>query len=79
METLKKLFPYSFKKKGDVGALIVNILIQLLIGAVATVLISILAKLPIIGIIISLVGGLVNLYVLAGIIISILDYNKILK
>ena len=49
METLKKFFPYSFKAKKDIGALIVNILIQFLICAVAGVLIGICAKLPLIG------------------------------
>ena len=29
MDTLKKLFPYSFKAKKDISALIVNVLIYL--------------------------------------------------
>ena len=52
METIKKIFPYSFKEKKDLTALIVNVLIQFVIGAVAGVLIGILAKIPILGIII---------------------------
>ena len=79
METLKKLFPYSFKSKNDVGALIVNILIQFLICAVAGVLIGICAKLPIIGWIIGIVGGLVDVYLVVGIVLSVLDYLKVLK
>ena len=35
--------------------------------------------LPIIGVIIGLLGGLVDLYVLIGIVLSVLDYLKILK
>ena len=31
MDTLKKIFPYSFKEKQTVGALIVNIIIQVLV------------------------------------------------
>ena len=59
MDTLKKLFPLSFKAKKDLGALIVNILIYLVIGIIAGVLIGIVA--------------------LIRIVISILNYLKILK
>lgn len=79
METLKKIFPYSFKAKNSVGALIVNILIQFIICAVAGVLIGICAKLPLIGWIIGIVGGLVDVYLIVGIVLSILDYLKVLK
>ena len=79
METLKKIFPYSFKAKKDVGALIVNILIQFLICAVAGVLIGICAKIPLIGWIIGIVGGLVDVYLVVGIVLSVLDYLKVLK
>lgn len=79
METLKKIFPYSFKAKNSVGALIVNILIQFIICAVAGVLIGICAHLPLIGWIIGIVGGLVDVYLVVGIVLSILDYLKVLK
>ena len=79
METLKKLFPYSFKKKDGVSALVVNIIVQFLICAVAGILIGICAKLPIIGWIIGILGGLVDVYLVIGIVLSILDYLKVLK
>ena len=79
MDTLKKIFPYSFKAKKDVAALIINILVYLVAGFIAGLLIVILAKVPIVGIIIGICGGLVDLYVVVGIIISVLDYAKILK
>ena len=79
METLKKIFPYSFKAKKDVSALVVNIIIQFLICAVAGVIIGICAKLPLIGWIIGIVGGLVDAYLIVGIVLSILDYLKIIK
>ena len=72
MDTLKKLFPLSFKPKKDLGALIVNILLHILGDAVAGVIIAII---PILGIL----GGLIGLYVTVGIVLSILDYLKILK
>lgn len=79
MDTLKKLFPYSFKAKNGVGGLIVNILIQLLIGFVAGVLIGVISIVPVIGWIIGIFAGLVDIYVFVGIVLSVLDYCKILK
>ena len=79
MDILKTIFPFSFTKKDDLAALIINILIHLVVGAVAGFLIGILAGIPIVGIIVGLVGGLVDLYVLAGVVISVLDYCKVLK
>lgn len=72
METLKKIFPLSFKEKKSVGALIVNILLHVLGDAVAGVIIGIL---PILGIF----GGIVGLYFTAGIVLSVLDYLKVIK
>ena len=36
-------------------------------------------KIPVLGMIIGLVGGLVDLYVLVGVVLSVLDYMKVLK
>lgn len=72
MATLKKLFPLAFKEKNGIGGLIVNILIHVLADAVAGVIIAIL---PILGIL----GGLIGLYFTVGIVLSILDYLKIIK
>ena len=79
MDTLKKIFPYSFKAKKDIAALIINLLIYIVVGAVVGVLIGILAKIPVLGLIFGLVGGLVDLYVLVGAVLSVLDYLKVLK
>ena len=79
MEILKKIFPYSFKEKKDIAALIINILIQLVINIVVGAVIWVLALIPVVGIIAGLVGSLVGLYFFAGIVISILDYCKVLK
>ena len=79
MEALKKFFPFSFAKKNDVTALVISILIQLAVGVVAGVLIGVLAKIPIVGIIAALAGGLVDLYVVVSIVLTVLDYLKVLK
>lgn len=72
MDTLKKLFPLSFKEKNGIGGLIVNILIHLVADAIAGVIIWIL---PFIG----FLGGLIGLYFTVGIVLSVLDYLKVLK
>ena len=79
MDMLKKIFPFSFTAKKDVVALLINLLIYIVIGTVIGVLIGILAKIPILGLVFGLVGGLVDLYVLVGAVLSILDYLKVLK
>ena len=84
METLKKFFPYSFKAKKDIGDLIVNIIVYLVVGFIAGALIGFVAPiftgiLGIIGWAIGIIGGLIDFYVLVGIILSVLDYLKVLK
>lgn len=79
METLKKVFPFSFKEKKGLGALIVNILIYIVVGAIAGAVIGILRGIPVVGLLVGIVCTLIDIYVVAGIIISILDYLKVLK
>lgn len=79
MDMLKKIFPFSFKEKKDVAALIINILLYLVGDIVAGAVIGLLASIPVIGIVFSLVGSLVGLYCLAGLVLSCLDYFKVLK
>lgn len=79
MDMLKKFFPLSFQPKPDVASLVINILIQLVVGLVVGWVIGIVILIPIVGIIVGLLGGLLDLYITAGIVISCLDYFKILK
>ena len=87
METLKKLFPLSFKRTDTVANLIVGILLYLVVGIVAGILIwlstAIVGWIPVVGAIIGwvlgIVSSLIGLYVLAGIIIQILVYCKVIK
>jgi len=72
MATLKKIFPLAFKAKKDIGALIVNILIHVIADVVAGLIIGLL---PILGIL----GGVIGLYFTVSVILSILDYLKIIK
>lgn len=72
MATLKKIFPLAFKAKKDIGALIVNILIHVIADVVAGLIIGLLP-------ILSILGGVIGLYFTVSVILSILDYLKVLK
>lgn len=78
MDLLKKVFPFSFGT-ADVAALVIRIIVYLLAGIVIVFVFSIVALIPIINILVGLVGAVVELYILAGIVIAILDYLKVLK
>lgn len=79
MDLLKKLFPISFKYAGSVAELIIGILIYVVGGAIAGAVIGFLTGLPIVGFIFGLIGSLLGIYSLAGIIIEVLVFCKVLK
>ncbi len=79
MELLKKYFPLSFSHKADMAALIISVLIQLVAGVIIGWVIGIVAMIPVVGLIFGLAGGLVDLYILASVILTFLDYFKVLK
>lgn len=78
MDTLKKLFPFSFGVE-DIASLIIKIIIYLVAGAVVGFVLSILIFIPIINLLVGLVGTIAEIYILAGIVIAILDFCKVLK
>lgn len=87
MKTLKQIFPLSFKRTDTVANLIIGILIYLVVGVLAGALIALSTLLtgwiPVVGGIIGwalgIVSSLIGLYVLAGIIIQILVFCKVIK
>ena len=78
MDILKKVFPHAFKVT-EVASFVVTLIIYALVAIVGGFVIGLLVKLPIIGIIFTLVGSLVSLYALVGIVLSILVFMKVLK
>lgn len=76
MSALKKYFPHAFKAN-DIMALIIALVIYAVIGAVGGLILGFLAILPILGIIFSIIGWLVEVYVFVGIVLSILVFLKI--
>ena len=78
MDALKKFFPHAIKAN-DLGKFIITLITYLVIDIVCGFVIGLLAKLPIIGIIFTLLGSLVGLYAFVGVILSILVFLKVLK
>lgn len=87
METLKKFFPYSFKKMETVSDLVVGIIVYAVIGLIAGAIIALAGVLSgwipvlgaILGVILNLIGSIASLYVTGGIVIKILVYTKVIK
>lgn len=87
MATLKKLFPLSFKRTDSVANLIIGILIYLVVGIVAGAAIYLATMIggwipvvgPILGWALGVICTVIDVYVLAGIIIQILVFAKVIK
>lgn len=80
MDTLKKLFPQAVKvKPEDAASLVIAILLYIVFGAVAVAIIGWLTAIPYVGFIFGLIGTLVGIYSVAGIVISVLVFCKVLQ
>lgn len=79
MDILKKLFPYSFRKKSNLTELVINLIVYIVVGAIIGAVIGITAIIPLVGTIVGAIGGLVELYVGIGTLLTVLDYFKIIK
>lgn len=79
MEMLKKIFPYAFVVKKDVAALVINILVHIVAGFVVGLVIGLLNFIPIVGLLLNIVGKIVELYLTVSLVLSVLDYFKVLK
>ena len=78
MDLLRKYFPFSFRAN-DVAGLIVTVLVYIVADVICGFVIGLLSGLPLIGILIGLVGSLLGLDFLAGIVIAVLHFLKVLK
>ena len=78
MDMLKKLFPFSFKAT-DMGGMIINIIIYLVVGLVGGWVLGLIGLIPLIGLLADLIGKLLGLYCLIGIVLAVLDHFKLLK
>lgn len=86
MDVLKKIFPYSFGA-AEVKDLVIKIIVYIVAAFLAGVVLAIAGLITgwipivgaIIGVLLRIVGGAVELYVLIGIVLLVLDYLKVLK
>ena len=80
MDMLKKLWPTPFSiAEKNVVSFIVQLLIFVVVCAVVGWLISVLAGIPVLGIVFSLVGALLEIYGLVGIVLCILKFLGLVK
>ena len=79
MDTLKKFFPFAFTEKKDVSELVIRSIIYVVVAVVIGFVLGIVGKIPVVGILVGLVGALVDLYITATIVLMFLDYFKVIK
>lgn len=80
MDILRKIWPTPFKiQEKNVVSLIIQLVIFLVICAVAGWLIGILAAIPVLGIIFVLLGSLMEIYSTVGIVLCVLKFLGIVK
>ena len=80
MDFLKKLWPTPFKiQKGNVVSFVVQLLVFLILTALFGWLIGLLAHLPIVGIVFSIVGSLMGIYTLIGAVLCLLKFLDLVK
>lgn len=87
MDTLKKIFPMSWKFTADVSNFVVGIIIYIVlcvpVGIVLGLAKIIVEWIPLVGNVLvwalGVIGGLVGLYALIGLVLLILVYCKVIK
>ena len=78
MDMLKKIFPDAFRSL-DVNNLIVTLLIYGIGSFLVGLVLGLLAKIPLIGMVFTLVSYLVGLYAIVGIVLAIMVFLKVIK
>ena len=78
MDTVKKLWPHALKTK-DVKSLVITIIVYIVINFILGLVLGLLAAIPLLGFVFNIVSWLVSIYCLAGIVLAVLNYFKLLK
>ena len=78
MDILKNIYPNAFKAT-ELKDFIIALAIYVLIDLVCGVLIGFLVKFPVIWVLFSILGSVINLYALIGIILSVLVFAKVIE
>lgn len=76
---LKKYFPFSFTEKKDVTAVVINVVLHIVASWIIGILLGILSLVPVVGWFTGIVGAIFEVYLFVGMVLSVLDYCKVLK
>lgn len=78
MDTLKRLFPFSFKAN-TLKDFIITVVIYIVLDFICGCAIGLLGRLPLIGMIFGLIGWVLGIYFAIGLLLSILVFLNIVK
>lgn len=78
MKLLKKIWPFSFESN-SLSHLVLKVIVYVVIGLIFAILMGLLHSIPVINVLFFIIGPLVDLYVLVGLVLLLLDYFKVLK
>lgn len=78
MDKIKQLFPLSFRG-AELKDMIISILLYIAVAAVSGIIMFVLAFIPIINIVVGILGTIVDIYVIAGIVLAVLNFLNVLK
>ena len=75
----KKYFPFSFTEKKDVTAVVINVVLHIVASWIIGILLGILRLVPVVGWFTGIAGMIAEVYLFVGMVLSVLDYCKVLK
>lgn len=78
METLRKIWPFSFETK-NVSNLVIKAIIYVVVGSIFGALIGLCKQVPVLNVIMYILAPLVDVYVVGGLVILFLSYFKVIK
>ena len=78
MDFLKSWFPFSFRP-ADARAFVITVLIYLVLGAVGGALMGLFSHLWLVGWVFKILGSLLDVYVLIGIVLTVLSFTNVIR
>ena len=78
LSSLRKYFPQAFASR-DVRSLVVTLITYAIFSFLAGIVLGLLSGIPILGLIFSVIGWMVELYCVAGIVLAILVFLKVVQ
>lgn len=75
---LRTYFPQAFASR-DVRSLVVTLITYAIFSFIAGIVLGLLSGIPILGIIFSVIGWMVELYCVVGIVLAILVFLKVVR